>query len=180
MELRAALLRGHSKEQALKITTYIGKDPQRFGQLIALMLHAPYRLAQRASWVAMHCVAIHPELLHPHLTVLTEHLGRSVSDTVKRNILRMMQDTPLPEALWGTLTHLCFEFLIDRRSAIAVKVFAMTVLGQITEQVPELAEELKWVIEDQLAGGSPAFVSRAKKVLKTLEKSKKYCTKLQG
>lgn len=168
MDLRTTLLQEHPKAQALKIKAYIGQDPQRFGQLMDLFPHSSCRVVQRASQVIIYCITAHPALIQPHLSVLAQQLGQPVSDTVKRNILRMMQDIVLPEALWGEMADRCFGFLMDKKAAIAIKVFAMTVLFQLTKQVPELKEELKLVIEDQLPCGSPAFVNRAQKVLRSL------------
>ena len=170
MDLRTALLQEYSKAQVLKIATYIGPDTQRFAQLMDLFLYADYRVAQRASWVVSHCVAAHPGLIQPYLSVLAQQLNKPVSDTVKRNILRMLQDIPLPEALWGEVADSCFGFLMDAKAAIAIRVFSMTVLLHIVQQVPDLKHELKLVLEEQLPYGSAGFVNRAQKVLKALEK----------
>ena len=51
---------------------------------------------------------------------------------------------------------------------MAVKVFAMSVLSQLVDGVPELSQELRIIIEDQLPYASAGFISRARKVLKDL------------
>jgi hypothetical protein len=48
----------------------------------------------------------------------------------------------------------------------------MTVLLNIVKYVPELKEELKIIIEDQMPYASAGFQSRGKKTLKALEKIK--------
>ena len=47
----------------------------------------------------------------------------------------------------------------------------MTVLYNITLKIPELADELKIIIEDQMPYGSAGFKSRGKKILKGLQKA---------
>lgn len=168
MDLRATLLREHSQAQVLELVTYISADAQRFDQLMDLFLHASSRLTQRAARVVDHCVAAHPALIQPYLAVLAQQLNEPVSDTLKRNILRLFQDTPLPEALWGEVADTCFGFLMDTRAAIAIRVFSMSVLLNIVRQVPELKHELQLVLEEQLPYGSPGFVNRAQKTLKAL------------
>lgn len=170
MELRAALLQEYSKAHTLKVATYIGADDQRFAGLMDLFLHASYRVTQRAARVVDHCVAAHPALIQPYLSVLSQQLSKPVHDTLKRNVLRLLQDIPLPEALWGEVADSCFGFLTDANTAIAIKVFSMTVLLQIVRQVPDLKHELKLVLEEQLPYGSAGFVNRAQKVLKALER----------
>ncbi len=62
----------------------------------------------------------------------------------------------------------CFTFLSDPKEPIAVKVFSMSVLANITKKQPELRDELRIVIEDQLPYSTPAFKSRGGKILKEL------------
>ena len=45
----------------------------------------------------------------------------------------------------------------------------MSVLLKIVRRYPELKQELKQLIEDQMPFGSAGFVSRGKRVLKALE-----------
>ena len=170
MDLHTALLQEYSKAHTLQIATYIGADEQHFAELMDLFLHTNYRVAQRAARVVDHCVATHPALIQPYLAVLAQQLSKPVHDTIKRNTLRLLQYIPLPEALWGEVADSCFGFLMNANTAIAIKVFSMTVLLQIVRQVPDLKHELKLVLEEQLPYGSPGFVNRAQKVLKALEK----------
>jgi hypothetical protein len=46
----------------------------------------------------------------------------------------------------------------------------MTVLFNIVKKYPELKDELKMSIEDQLPYGSAGFKSRGRRILKSLEK----------
>ena len=88
---------------------------------------------------------------------------------VKRNIMRLLQDIEIPKPLYGTLTDKCFA-LLDPKETIAVRVFSMTVLANIAKQEPDLKKELRIVIEDQLPYGSAGFLSRARKVLKEINR----------
>jgi hypothetical protein len=65
MNLRAALLEVHSKAQAEKISAYVGDDPERFGELIKLLLGPVYRISQRAAWPVSFCIERKPELVKP-------------------------------------------------------------------------------------------------------------------
>ena len=68
------------------------------------------------------------------------------------------------------MINTCFKFLESSTEALAVKVFSMTVLSNFAKQYPEIVPEIKIVIEDQLLHQSAGFKSRAKKVLKDLDK----------
>ena len=66
---------------------------------------------------------------------------------------------------------ICFKYLGSPKEALAVKVFSMSVLGNLAKKYPEIKSELKLIIEDQLPEQTAGFKSRAKKVLDQLGKS---------
>jgi hypothetical protein len=80
----------------------------------------------------------------------------------------MFQFVPIPTDRQGQIMDIAFCFLRDKRETIAVKVFAMTVLENLSVDSPELGQELRIIIEDQLPYAGPAFRSRASKILKRL------------
>lgn len=167
MDLTKALLKEHSKAQMTKIVDYVGQNKARFKVLVEVYLAGPYRVTQRAAWPLSYCVERHPSLVIPHLKRLLDFLNKpGIHDAVKRNTLRLLQYCELPKRLHGRVADLCFQYLQNKREPIAVKAFSLTVLQRIVEVQPELGTELKIIIEDQLPYASPAFRSRAMKVLK--------------
>ena len=170
MDIKTELLAEHSKTQAQKITTYIGSSQKRFDELMHLFLEEEYRVTQRAAWVVLFAVEAHPNLLKKHLKKVVENLSNPVNDAVKRNTLRILQFWELPEDLQGIAAEICFGFLDDPKEAVAIRVFSMTVLYNICVKEPELANELRLVIEDHLPHGTAGFKSRGKKTLKALAK----------
>ena len=170
MDIRAALLKEHSKEQTLKIVHYIGENKARFALLMDLFLNDEYRVTQRAAWVVGHTAEKNPQLFQPYLQVLIENLQKSVHDAIKRNTLRVLQDIDIPEDLLGLAAEICFSFLDDPKEPVAVRVFSMTVCYNICVKEPDLSNELKLIIEDHLPHGSAGFKSRGKRTLKLLDK----------
>ncbi|MEM9821639.1 MAG: hypothetical protein AAF985_11225 [Bacteroidota bacterium] len=170
MDLKTELLAEHSKTQALKIASYVGADQERFDALMYLFLEEEYRVTQRAAWVILFAVEAHPALLKKHLRKVVENLAQPLPDAVKRNTLRILQSWDLPEDLLGFTAEICFQFLDDPKEAVAIRVFSMTVLYNICVKEPELANELRLVIEDHLPHGTAGFKSRGKKILKALRR----------
>jgi hypothetical protein len=82
----------------------------------------------------------------------------------------MLQHVSLPESLQGVAADSCFEIIRSAKEATAVKVFALTVLYNVVKVYPELANELKLCITEQLPYASAGFQSRGKKILAKLEK----------
>ena len=174
MNIREALLEEHSKAQTMKIVQFIGKNQDRFDQLMDLFFNDEYRVTQRAAWVVRYATEAHRPLFQPHLERIIEHLKNpTVHDAVKRNSLKLLTEMEIPSSLWGELVNICFGFLDDPQQAIAIRVFSMEILYQITLQEPDLADELKLLIEDHWEHASAGFRSRGKKVLKGLAKLQK-------
>jgi len=171
MNLKDEILREHSKRQALRITSWVGSDRRRFARLMDLFLHGKYRVTQRSAWVVSLCAEKHPWLIHPHLRrMIRKTQEPGVHDAVKRNVVRILQFIDVPADLLGEVATVCFDFLAAPREPIAVRVFSMTVLSHIARKEPDLKNELRLLIGQQLEHHvSPGFRSRAQKVMKVLE-----------
>jgi hypothetical protein len=62
----------------------------------------------------------------------------------------------------------CFEWMIDPKVLIAVKVFSAEALFNMRYRYPWIAEELVNQLQFLMRNGSPAIQSRGKKLLKAL------------
>jgi hypothetical protein len=170
MNLKEAALKEHSKAQCNKIVKYVGNDPKKFSELVNVFLQGPYRVTQRIAWPLSYCVEENTTLIHPHLSKILKFAQRpDAHDSVKRNVVRLLQFIDIPQKHQGSVADICFKFFTDTKEPIAVRVFSMTVLANLAKKIPELKNELIPIIEDQLPYGSAAFVSRGRKVLKQLK-----------
>lgn len=170
MDIKKQLLITHSKENAETIAAYIGNDADRFKELVDLFLEKEYRISQRSAMVLGKCTDAHPELIFPHLEKIILNLQNDITDAVKRNTIRTLQDVRIPDELLGLTTDILFRIMEDPGEAIAIKVFTMTVLSNVCERVPEFSRELKIIIENQMPYGSAGFKNRGQKILAKLEK----------
>ncbi|MCU0325119.1 MAG: hypothetical protein MUF45_07670 [Spirosomaceae bacterium] len=174
MNLKAEILKEHSKVQTQRIADYIGADKNRFAELIELFLNGEYRITQRAAWVVSEVVSKYPFLVEPHLAGILKKLREpGIHDAVKRNVVRIFEDIEILDEYLEDITDLCFNFLTNPAEAIAIKAFSMTVLSRIVKKIPELKNELIFTIEDLMIkhqDQSPAIISRGKKVIKQLKK----------
>jgi hypothetical protein len=169
MDIKREILKRHSLHQARKVADYVGDNPARFKSLLQVFLDGPFRITQMAAWPLNFCVEANPDLIKPYFPVIFKTLDRTdIHNAVKRNILRMLQFTAVPVGYHGKLAERAFTFLQDHKEPVAVKVFAMTLLADLAVSQPDLKPELRIMIEDQLPYSSPAFVSRARKLMKNL------------
>jgi hypothetical protein len=168
--LREELLREHSKKQCEKIRAWVGDDQQRFDELFKLFLKGEYRLTQRAAWPLSYCVQDHPGLIKKGFGRLVRNLSvPGIHDAVKRNTVRILQHVDIPKQYQGELMKTCFRYVASPREAIAIKVFALTVLTNLAELYPGIKNELKLLVEQQLPTASAGFRSRAREELRRVD-----------
>src|ERR1044071_6360442 len=168
MDLRAEILKEHSRKQSEKIAKWIGTDPGRFKEFMQLFLNDEYRVVQRSAWVLSVVAEKHYKLALPWLPEMVKKISEpGVHVAVKRNVVRILQFLEIPEELHGDVMNACFDLLGDIKETIAVRVFAMTVLSNLAKTYPDIKQELRSLIEDELSHQpSAGFTARAKKLLK--------------
>lgn len=176
MDIKAALLLEHSKSQASKIFKACLKNKKNFEALVKHFLSDDYLLAQRAAWPLSLCGEKNPAFVKPHLNKILKNLEKPrLHDAVKRCSMRLLLHTELHQRYHASIINQCFVYLLDKNQAIAIRVFAMAALEKMLKQYPELSNELIVIIESELEENpKPAFVSRGKKVLKTISRIKGY------
>ncbi|MEO1628084.1 MAG: hypothetical protein AAFV25_23245 [Bacteroidota bacterium] len=173
MDLRQAILTEHSKQQTLRIVNYIGRDQSRFDQLMHLFLTDEARITQRAAWALSHCADRQPALFRSHLEAMIDNLQQEgLHDAIKRNSLRILAMQDIPEELQGSLANLCFDHLADPQEKVAIRIYAMQVLYNFCKVEPDLAGELRILIEEHMEHGSAGFRSRGRRILRALDKLK--------
>lgn len=166
------LLVEHSRRNTDRIVRWIGADATRLARLMKVFLGKDPLLTQRAAWVVGAYADVHPALLEPWLgKMLTKMKEPGVHNAVPRNVVRVLQFVEIPPRLLGRVAAVCFDELTSGTSPVAVKALAMTVLGRIARREPDLAREVRLVIERQLPYGPGSFVARARRVLKEIPAS---------
>jgi hypothetical protein len=170
MDLRTAILAEHSKAHTRTLAQWIGNEPERVSDLIHILLTDEYRVVQRAAWIVSEVATLYPKAIEKYVPALVAKLKDNTAHiAVKRNVYRILQFLPIPEAVHADLMNICFDSLTDPKEALAVRAFAMSILGNLAVIYPEIGQEIKIIIEDALQHeAAPSFISRAKKVLKQL------------
>ena len=172
MNLITILQKERSKKTNIEVANYIGYSKERFAELIEIIIGKDLEMANRAAWVipSINDKNI-DQLIQPYLKTVIELLNQPVHDAIKRNMVRMLQFTNIPKKLQVITLEYCFQLLNNSKEAVAIRVFAMTVLYNLTIQEPDLAHELYDSIEMHMEGALPAYKSRGGKILKSLAKN---------
>jgi hypothetical protein len=170
-ELIHILLRGQSKQTVDEVITWTGDHPSRFKILVDIIsgnLDQPIR--DRAAWAMSYIAGDQPELLKYHWDTFVNLLvNKKTSGAIKRNITRFMQEVEIPKKHHGPVINRCFELVNDPQEEIAIRAFAMTIVGNLLNEYPEMANELKLSIDKLLPYASAGLKNRAKKILQKID-----------
>jgi hypothetical protein len=171
MNIREELLKEkiHTKSHAMEITNYACSSAKHFKELMDCFLCNDYRTAQRAAWSVSWAAKAKPALIAPYIQDLVAQLSRNdVHDAVIRNSVRVLEDIEIPEACHADVMNACFAFIEKPGTPAAIKAFSLTTLHNLSAQYPEIKHELRLLIESLWQTETPAFKSRARKVLKAM------------
>lgn len=171
MNLREELLKEkiHTKAHAMEITNYACASTQNFKELMDCFLCDDYRTAQRAAWSVSWAAKAKPSLITPWIKDLVAQLSRTdVHDAVIRNSVRVLEDIDIPEEFHADVMNACFAFIEKPSTPIAIKAFSLTTIYNLSGYYPDIKQELKLIIEALWDSETPAFKSRAKKILKAI------------
>jgi hypothetical protein len=168
MDFVSQLQKEHSRSNTDSIAKSIGKDPKQFAKIIDILYTAEAPLPQRASWLLAVVSRTHPELIAPYVSKFIDTVKSFKIDGIKRNMLSALCTQEIPKKLQGKTVNICFDFILSSSETVAVKVLSLDILSKFIKDYPELKNELRAAIEDQLPKTTAAFHSKGKKILKKL------------
>jgi hypothetical protein len=143
-------------------------DVSLFNQLFRLVFSVDQRLAWRSCWIIDIASEERPDLLSDKLSMIIEGFLQTENRSLKRHFTRILCRYQIPEEYLGSIVNRSFELLLPTEP-IAVRVFAMQLLFNISLVVPELKHELISVIESLMEEEcSKGFINRAEKLLRKL------------
>jgi hypothetical protein len=169
MNLAEIIPERYSQIEFQPIIDWIGGSEEHFADLMEVFFDGNTRKNQYAASIMIHCVDKWKYLLNPYLERLILNLQKpNLHDAIKRNTVRVLQDVEIPENLHGTMANIAFSYLQNPAEAVAIKVFSMTIIDNLTKKYPELKDELCFILEEQMPFQSAGFRSRAGKILNSL------------
>jgi hypothetical protein len=77
----------------------------------------------------------------------------------------VLEGIDIPKKLHGKVMNVCFQFIENPSTPVAVKAFSLTVLHKLSKYYPEIKQELKVIIEERMETETAAFKTRGKKIL---------------
>lgn len=171
MNLEQILSGYYTKATTQKVVEEMIARPEGITELMLLFQGKNQHISNYAGWIISYLGENNQQLIKKHLPIIIKKLENDDNNSALiRNVFRTLQFVDIPQKYEGYVLTKGFEFLNNNNSPIAVKVFAMTVVFNLSVKYPEIQKELKLSLENQLEHASAGFKSRATKILKKLTK----------
>jgi len=168
-----------SKLKVVKLSAILKQEQFALRDLIDITFDEDHGVAFRAAWLLENLFLQKPEMYADDLPYLISRINDVKDPSCKRHYAKIMMHITAPKVpvsiqekltktdLEPVVEHL-FDWLIDPKILIAVKVFAAEALFNMRERYPwikgELAEQLRFLMRD----GTAAIQTRGKKLLSKL------------
>lgn len=168
MDFEAILSTFPGKEAAVLIAKEIANEPKLMPKLWGFATGSHER-SWRATWLMDKVYDEAPELIRPYIPQMIQLIPNLECQSKQRQFLKLISAEPLPKKISGHFINSCFDLLISNATPVAVRVYAMQILFNFSQQEPDIKNELALVIEEFMTDGSAGFKCRGKKILKKLQ-----------
>lgn len=167
------LRRATNVKEVKFLASECSQDAQMFNALIQSLAYPDKKIASTAAWTASHTVEINPSIIKlEHHKFLIDLVKITEIGGIRRNIVRIWQFAKLPKSIIAEIINIALEFFSNHKEDIAVRAFSITILQNSLSHIPELEDELTFLIEKELPIAGPAIASRSKAYLKHVNKNK--------
>lgn len=169
------------KTRVLKLSRILKEEQFALRDLIDITFYPDKNLAFRAAWILENVFLTDPLRYEPDLEYLVSRIKEVKHESCKRHYAKIMMHITNPKAIPVIKNKLqqigleptveqCFDWMIDPKVKIAVKVFASETLFNLCFRYPWIKEELADQIQFLMHNGTAAIQSRGRKLLDLLEK----------
>lgn len=166
-QLRISLKEDGSDANIKKWARHISEQKIAMQELLGLLDDDRYTKL-RFLWMTGGLVEIDPELVYPVIPYFFAKRHEIGVPNYNRSLAKLFWLSGIPEEIEAEAIDELFNWILDAGSNTSAKSFAVLALHKLTQQYPDLKNELKLVIEDQLQKNGTSFEKRAGKVLAQL------------
>jgi len=167
------------KEKVLNLSAILKKEQFALCDLVDITFHEDHGIAFRAAWLMENLFLQKPGQYIEHLEYLVSRIKDVRDASCKRHYAKIMMHVTgpkAPAAIKQKLSEIDFEmvveqffdWIIDPKVLIAVKVFATEALFNIRDRYPWIKEELAEQLRFLMRNGTAAIQTRGRKLLKQL------------
>ncbi len=168
-----------TKEKVLNLTEIVKQQDINVKDLIELTFDPNLQIGFRAAWILENLLLKDEMLFLENLDELLLRFPQVKNPSCQRHYVKILVYLTSPKANRAIKSRIekanlepiietCFEWLIDPKIAVAVKVFCCEVMFNLRNRYDWIADELAREVEFLMKDGSAGIQSKGKKILKAL------------
>lgn len=164
------LLNGNDRRsigRSNEVVAMVCKNEKLFNELFSFLYSDDKIIRMRAADAIQKIVESKPAIIKKYKDVILNEISKIEQQEVRWHIAQLIPHL----GLTATDTSIAFKFLEEflKDNSKIVKTFSMQALADLTAVNPSLKGKVIGIIEQQMQKGSPAMLSRGKKLLKKLK-----------
>lgn len=171
MNFKEALSHDSSRSMIETIADAVGSNTSYFAEVLGIAVTAKDMSSSRAARVLDLCTEKNPKLGMDFANEIAVKLMKLTDGRIKRSLCRIMtRHLPNDDEVLGYFINFAFEQIGSTKAPVALKVYAMQALFNISKQIPDIKNELIGIIEEGIPKNTPAFAGRGRILLKEMNK----------
>ena len=165
LKLKSGDLRSIGK--ADEVVQDILNDPSLFKEVFEGMLNKDPVIRMRSADAIEKVSAKRPEYLRPFKSKLINQISKIEQQEVRWHVAQMFSYIKINKTERDKIIKILLSYIVTDESKI-VKTFSMQTLADLAEKDEQIKPKIINLIKGMIKNGSPAIISRGKKLLKQL------------
>lgn len=166
-QLSASLKEDNTESNRRNWAAYILENKIPIIDLVEIVLHdRPASL--RFIWMIGSLCDLNPKTVEPAVPYFYSQLNKVNFPNFDRSLAKMFSLCGIPKANEAEVVDLLFKWILDPTITVSTKNYSLDALLKFSKNYPELKNELRLVIEDQLSKNSISFEKHSKRILEKL------------
>jgi hypothetical protein len=159
----------HSKTNTRKIAHMIIKEEVAIKTVFEVIKKNEKPYSQRAAWILSTVEELQPRFLDSNYAETLNLVDRKYHDAVLRSSLKVLSCMRIKEKDMSKLFDKSTSLIKSKNTAVAIKLWALDVAIKIADKHPELFQEIKFYIDENVKNASPGWKNKIKNTLQSIE-----------
>jgi hypothetical protein len=128
----------------------IQNHQEKMSDLMEIALESHHPKSWRAAWLADKIYESNPEIVKPYIDKMIIGLKTETRDGQKRHFLKLISLNEVPSKYHSFLMDYCLNCFTSAGEPVSIRVHALQILFNISEQEPDFKPELLSVINHEI------------------------------
>lgn len=129
------------------MVSFMENHPEYFEETLQLAISDKHPYAWRAAWLSYHCMEENDCHVQKYIPQIIDNI-KTKKDGHQRELVKILLKMDLNEEQEGRMLDCCMDLWEMINKAPSVRYIAFTYIIRLAKRYPELANEVKFLIED--------------------------------